>query len=421
MPATPYLLTAFLNTLNNSNVDATTRRRRLMSGVSRDMSILTASVEQADKLHNHRKSHFYDLYEIISSGSGPGKNIARPSIVSDHSTNKMLGSDVTEAMEMVPALHPLRIELGDVVDVVVQAYASISGGCDLHPWHLHGHSFWLVSRGEGMYGDSTGTTYTSPYPLRQDTVSGYPTNHSESRGETATKGKWRDPCGWFKIRFRADNPGMWLFHCHIGWHMEMGMALVFDEASELVSPPPADYGMCGAAGDYKTFTAFATEKIIMNTTTHTIVANNTKSKAQHGEVFQVLISFVVILGVLTLAALLWVYLSRRKVNGMFVTLDNSTGAGEGSVNTMNPLSSFHEAAGSELDEESGTELVEVSFVRAARSAVQKHQSDKSSGHRSNSKLPTEENSVLDDEAEHGGALHPIRKPLTWRSSQGLKK
>ena len=199
------------------------------------------------------------------------------------------------------------------------------------------------------------------------------------------------------------------------------MALVFDEASELVPPPPADYGMCGAAGDYKTFTAFATEEIIMNTTTHTIVVDNTKSKAQHGEVFQVLISFVVILGVFALAALLWVYLSRRKVNGMFVTLDNSTGAGEGSVNTMNPLSSFHEAAGSELDEESGTELVEVSFVRAARSAVQKHQSDKSSGHRANSKQPTEESSVLDDEAEHGGALHPVRKPLTWKSSQGLKK
>ena len=202
--------------------------------------------------------------------------------------------------------------------------------------------------------------------------------------------------------------------------MEMGMALVFDEASEFVPPPPADYGMCGAAGDYKTFTAFATEEIIMNTTTHTIVANNTKNKAQHDEVFQVLISFVVILGVLALAALLWVYLSRRKVNGMFVTLDSSIGAGEGPVNTMNPLSSFHEA-GSELDEESGTELVEVSFVRAARSAVQKHQADKSSGHRSNSKLPTEESSVLDDEAEHGGAMHPVRKPLTWRSSQGLKK
>jgi len=234
------------------------------------------------------------------------------------------------------------------------------------------------------------------------------------------------------------------------------MAVVFDEASELVSPPPADYGMCGAAGDYKTFTAFATNTIITNTTTRTIVVEDPSGKSKRGKVFLVLISFVVILGVVSIVALLWVYLSRRKVNGMFVTLDISTGAGEGSVNTMNPLSALHEAVGSEVDEESGSvqmiafsprtqaaysagpsaknkyevcsadkevdeELVEVSFVRAARSAVQKHQSDRSSGHKSNTKLSPDENSVLEDEAEHGGAVQPARKPLTWKSSQGLKK
>jgi len=474
MPATPYLLTAFLNTFNNSNNDVTKSSRRLMSTGVRGMSTLTTSVEQSEKLHNTRKTHFYDQYEIISSGGGPGNNIARPHIISDHSrtTSKMYAMEETAVMEMTPALHPLRVELGDVVDVVVQGYASISGGCDLHPWHLHGHSFWLISRGEGLYGDTTGTTYVSEFPLRQDTVSGYPTNHSESRSETTTKGKWRDPCGWFKIRliqvsvcflFQSNtnknvicNPklsifaGMWLFHCHIGWHMEMGMAVVFDEASELVSPPPADYGMCGAAGDYKTFTSFATNTIITNATTRTIVVEDPSGTSKHGEVFHVLTSFVVILGVVSMVALLWVYLSRRKVNGMFVTLDSSNGAGEGSVNTMNPLSTLHEAVGSEVDEESGAvqmvafrprtqaahsnkyeacsadkevddELVEVCFVRAARSAVQKHQSDRSSGHKSNTKLSPDENSVFDDEAEHGGALHPARKPLTWKSSQGLKK
>ena len=29
--------------------------------------------------------------------------------------------------------------------------------------------------------------------------------------------------GWVVLRLRANNPGAWLLHCHIGWHMIMGM------------------------------------------------------------------------------------------------------------------------------------------------------------------------------------------------------
>ncbi|KJA25106.1 multicopper oxidase [Hypholoma sublateritium FD-334 SS-4] len=31
------------------------------------------------------------------------------------------------------------------------------------------------------------------------------------------------------IRFQADNPGPWFFHCHIDWHLEAGLAAVFAE------------------------------------------------------------------------------------------------------------------------------------------------------------------------------------------------
>ena len=31
------------------------------------------------------------------------------------------------------------------------------------------------------------------------------------------------------IRFRTDNPGPWIFHCHIDWHLEHGLAIVFAE------------------------------------------------------------------------------------------------------------------------------------------------------------------------------------------------
>ncbi|KAJ7124460.1 laccase 17 [Mycena epipterygia] len=34
------------------------------------------------------------------------------------------------------------------------------------------------------------------------------------------------------IQFRADNPGPWFLHCHIDWHLEAGLAVVFAEAPE---------------------------------------------------------------------------------------------------------------------------------------------------------------------------------------------
>lgn len=34
--------------------------------------------------------------------------------------------------------------------------------------------------------------------------------------------------GYAVLRFRAENPGVWVFHCHTLWHMVSGMAMVFD-------------------------------------------------------------------------------------------------------------------------------------------------------------------------------------------------
>ncbi|KIJ55076.1 multicopper oxidase [Sphaerobolus stellatus SS14] len=38
--------------------------------------------------------------------------------------------------------------------------------------------------------------------------------------------------GGVRIRFRADNPGPWFLHCHIDWHLEAGLAVVFAEAPQ---------------------------------------------------------------------------------------------------------------------------------------------------------------------------------------------
>ncbi|SSD62075.1 uncharacterized protein SCODWIG_03837 [Saccharomycodes ludwigii] len=40
------------------------------------------------------------------------------------------------------------------------------------------------------------------------------------------------PLSSFVIRFMADNPGVWFFHCHIEWHLMQGLALVLVEAPD---------------------------------------------------------------------------------------------------------------------------------------------------------------------------------------------
>ncbi|KAG1808098.1 laccase [Suillus variegatus] len=73
-----------------------------------------------------------------------------------------------------------------------------------HPFHLHGHPFSVVrSSGSDVY------NYVNP--VRRDTTS------NGRSGDNVT------------IRFRTDNPGPWFLHCHIDFHMEQGMAVIFAE------------------------------------------------------------------------------------------------------------------------------------------------------------------------------------------------
>lgn len=86
-----------------------------------------------------------------------------------------------------------------------------------HPFHLHGHVFQVIERAEArdddqsplLYSPYGNTTYPE-YPMKRDTVYVRPQSN-------------------FVIRFRADNPGVWFFHCHIEWHLLQGLAMVLIE------------------------------------------------------------------------------------------------------------------------------------------------------------------------------------------------
>lgn len=74
-----------------------------------------------------------------------------------------------------------------------------------HPMHLHGHDFYILAQGRGVYIPLI-TKLNKDNPPRRDTVSLYGT-------------------GYTVIAFKLDNPGAWLFHCHIAWHASQGLAM----------------------------------------------------------------------------------------------------------------------------------------------------------------------------------------------------
>ena len=92
------------------------------------------------------------------------------------------------------------VPMNATVDIILQ-YAA--GFCRKpHPWHLHGHSMFLMGTGPGRFhGKIPRQGGPHSHILARDTISGW--SHTEKSSQ--------DGCGWWVLRFKADNPGIW--HC----------------------------------------------------------------------------------------------------------------------------------------------------------------------------------------------------------------
>ncbi|KAF7364253.1 Laccase I [Mycena sanguinolenta] len=102
---------------------------------------------------------------------------------------------------------------------------SIPGGSpgSPHPFHLHGHNFHII-RSAGN------STYNFVNPVIRDVV---------------TTGLL--PTDLTTFRFVTDNAGPWFLHCHVDWHLEVGLAVVFAENVPKVAqekPPAAWDSLC---------------------------------------------------------------------------------------------------------------------------------------------------------------------------------
>jgi hypothetical protein len=115
-----------------------------------------------------------------------------------------------------PAATPLIVRLGDRVRIRM-----VNLGMDHHPMHLHGHTFYVT----GTEGGRIPQTAWLP-------------------GNTVLVGvaQARD------IEFVADNPGDWMFHCHLPHHMMNQMSSNVGPMTRLGTGMPAGVDMNNGMG-----------------------------------------------------------------------------------------------------------------------------------------------------------------------------
>ncbi|KAJ7968161.1 Laccase [Quillaja saponaria] len=123
----------------------------------------------------------------------------------------------------------LVLEYNASVELILQGTNVLAS--DNHPIHLHGYSFYVVGWGFGNFNPKKDPLKYNLIDPPEETTVGVPKN------------------GWVAVRFRADNPGMWLLHCHIERHQTWGMTMVFlvkdgPSPENRIFQPPHDLPKC---------------------------------------------------------------------------------------------------------------------------------------------------------------------------------
>ncbi|XP_059666804.1 laccase-12-like [Cornus florida] len=129
----------------------------------------------------------------------------------------------------IPGTEVYKLKYGSRVQLVLQGTSIFTA--ENHPIHLHGYDFYIVAEGFGNFNPKTDTAkFNLVDPPMRNTAS------------VPVK-------GWAAIRFVADNPGLWIMHCHLDVHLTWGLAMAFiveNGVGELQSlePPPNDLPLC---------------------------------------------------------------------------------------------------------------------------------------------------------------------------------
>ncbi|KAJ8973623.1 hypothetical protein NQ317_015324 [Molorchus minor] len=101
-----------------------------------------------------------------------------------------------------------------------------------HPFHLHGYAFNVIGIGRSPDQNVKKINLKHALDLDRQGLLHRQFNLPPGKDTIAVPNN-----GYVVLRFRADNPGFWLFHCHFLFHIAIGMNLIFQVGSLSDLPP----------------------------------------------------------------------------------------------------------------------------------------------------------------------------------------
>ncbi|OBT81233.1 hypothetical protein VE02_10054 [Pseudogymnoascus sp. 03VT05] len=151
----------------------------------------------------------------------------------------------------------LHMPYNSTIDIIM-TIANDSMDMMGHPMHLHGHKFWVLGSGHGSF------PYTSVADAPAALINTVDPPYRDTTDLPAS--------GWVAIRYVTDNPGAWLLHCHIQWHLVSGMALVLVEGESQIASilKASNVSTASPTGSMTSATAISTPKPANSSTSASI-------------------------------------------------------------------------------------------------------------------------------------------------------
>lgn len=135
--------------------------------------------------------------------------------------------------------HKVDIPLNAIVEVVL--VDEVQQPNLSHPFHLHGYAFNVIGIGRSPDRNIKKINLKHALDLDRRGLLHREFNLPPAKDTIAVPNN-----GYVVLRFRADNPGYWLFHCHFLFHIVIGMNLVVHVGTHADLPPvPPNFPRCG--------------------------------------------------------------------------------------------------------------------------------------------------------------------------------
>lgn len=114
--------------------------------------------------------------------------------------------------EYCNCIHVIEIPLGKIVELIIVDETE-SNDLVPHPFHLHGVQFYVTDIGQRGQNPNDRMTVARAQEILRSRKTETPRS---SQGFYPIKDTVSVPAKGFSVqRFRADNPGFWIVHCHV--------------------------------------------------------------------------------------------------------------------------------------------------------------------------------------------------------------